>query len=196
MKTINNKVLVLVASIALALACTVGATLAWLTASTDTVTNTFTTSDIGVTLKETKTDFKMIPGYTIAKDPKVTVTTGSEECWLFVKVEKSANFDTYLTYKIADGWEEGTGTGTGEGKNGVPVGVYYRKVTTSSIGTEFSVLKNDQVSVKDTVTKTDMTAAGTNKPTLKFTAYASQLYKSAGTEFTPAEAWSNANPTT
>lgn len=194
MKTINNKVLVLVASIALALACTVGATLAWLTASTDTVTNTFTTSDIGVTLKETETGFKMIPGYTIAKDPKVTVTTGSVECWLFVKVEKSANFDTYLAYEIADGWTEGTGTG--EGKNGVPEGVYYRKVTTSDIGKTYSVLKNDQVSVKSTVTKADMTNAKTNNPTLTFTAYASQLHKASTTEFTAAEAWSNANPTT
>ncbi len=32
-------------------------------------------------------------------------------------------------------------------------------------------------------------------PTLTFTAYASQLYKSADVEFTAAEAWENVNPT-
>lgn len=31
-----------------------------------------------------------------------------------------------------------------------------------------------------------------NYPTLTITAYASQLYKSAGVEFTAAEAWANA----
>ena len=32
------------------------------------------------------------------------------------------------------------------------------------------------------------------KPTLKITAYASQLHKNAATEFTAAEAWANVNP--
>ena len=62
-------------TIALVLACVIcvgigiGGTLAWLTATTDDVTNTFTTSDINITLAETKTDFKMVPGCTIEKDP-------------------------------------------------------------------------------------------------------------------------------
>lgn len=129
----------------------------------------------------------MIPGYTISKDPKATVVTGSEKCYLFVKLEKSANFDTYLEYNIADGWTE---------LDGVTDTVYYRVVdgTTNQIGTPYSVLKDDQVTVKGTVTKADMEALnkdGAVKPTLTITAYASQLYKNATDKFSALEAWNN-----
>lgn len=168
----------------------VGATLAWLTDKTSTITNTFTISNISVTLEETTgTEYKMIPGYTIAKDPKATVVTGSEKCWLFVKVEKSTNFDTYMEYTMNDGWTLVEGT----------TDVYARKVESDSIGTAYSVLKNDQVTVKDTVTKDMMDAIDKQtvaKPTLKFTAYASQLHKNATVEFTAVQAWANVNSST
>lgn len=181
----TSKLLVVMLSLVLVIGCVVGGTLAWLTATSSEVKNTFTTSDIGVTLEETKTDFQMVPGHTIEKDPKAAVTTGSEEAWLFVKVEKSQNFDTYMTYEIATGWELVTGT----------TNVYARKVETSNIGTAYSVLKGDQVVVKGSVTKQMMETAKTNQPTLTFTAYASQLMKNNTEEFTAAEAWANvANP--
>ena len=56
-------------------------------------------------------------------------------------------------------------------------GVYYRTVAADATEREFSVLANDKVTVKDTVTKADMDAI-VNKtaaePTLTFTAYAVQ----------------------
>ena len=181
----TSKLLVVMLSLVLVIGCVVGGTLAWLTATSSEVKNTFTTSDIGVTLEETKTDFQMVPGHTIEKAPKAAVTTGSEEALLFVKVEKSQNFDTYMTYEIATGWELVTGT----------TNVYARKVETSNIGTAYSVLKGDQVVVKGSVTKQMMETAKTNQPTLTFTAYASQLMKNNTEEFTAAEAWANvANP--
>lgn len=164
----------------------VGATLAWLTATSDEVKNTFTTSTIKVQLAETKTDFKMVPGHEIAKDPKATVLAGSEECWLYVKLEKSTNFDSYLTYEMADGWTLVSGE----------TNVYARKVKSADIGTAYSVLKGDKVTVKTDVTKTMMEAAETSKPTLTITAYASQLNKNATEEFTAAEAWANITSTT
>jgi len=179
-------------TIALLLACclavgvAVGGTMAWLTTQSSEVKNTFTTSDISVELKETKTDFKMIPGYTIEKDPKATVISGSEECWLFVKLEKSTDFEQYLTYEMADGWTLVEGQ----------TNIYARKVETSNIGTAYSVLKNDQVTVLGSVTKDMMTNAKTSQPTLTITAYASQLHKNATEEFTAKEAWANVgNPT-
>lgn len=184
----KKKGLAMVLALVLLAVCAVSGTLAWLTAKSDTVVNTFTTSDIKVKLEETTgTEYKMIPGYTIGKDPKATVLEGSEECYLFVKLDKSTNFDTYLEYVIADGWTK---------LDGVAGTVYYRVVdgTTNQIGTAYSVLKDDQVTVKGSVTKAqmnDLDAAGAVKPTLTITAYASQLYKSAGVEFTPAEAWAN-----
>lgn len=185
----KKKVLALVLAMVLVVVGVAAGTLAWLTAKSDTVTNTFTTSDIKVELKETKNNFKMIPGYDIQKDPKATVLAGSEECFLFVKLEKSANFDQFMTYKMADGWTALTGVD----------GVYYREVKTADIGTAYSVLKGDKVTVKGIVTKVMMNAIDTGaaaKPTLKITAYASQLHKNAETEFTAAEAWANVNPAT
>ena len=67
----KKKTLALLAALVLVIGCIIGGTLAWLTAKSDVVTNTFTTSDITVELKETTgTQYKMIPGYAIRKDPK------------------------------------------------------------------------------------------------------------------------------
>ena len=182
----KKKGLALVLALTLLVVGVVAGTLAWLTAKSDTVVNTFTTSDIEVELKETTgTEYKMIPGYTISKDPKATVLSGSEECYLFVKLDKSANFDTYLEYVIADGWTK---------LEGVTDTVYYRKVQTADIGTAYSVLKDDQVTVKGSVTKEQMNALdaeGAVKPTLTITAYASQLHKNATETFSASEAWNN-----
>ena len=179
----KKKVLSIVA-VVLVLCCAIGGTLAWLTAKSDVVTNTFTPSGIDIKLEETTgKDYKMVPGYTITKDPKATVLAGSEECWLFVKIEKSANFDQYLTYAPATGWELVTGTDN----------VYARKVTTAAIGTAYSVLRDNQVTVKDGVDETMMNSlTAETYPTLTITAYASQLHKNATTDFTAAEAWVNA----
>ena len=173
-----------IVAVVLVLCCAIGGTLAWLTAKSDVVTNTFTPSNIKIELKETTgAQYKMVPGYTIEKDPAAKVLAGSEECWLFVKIEKSGNFDQYLTYEPANGWEP-----VAEETN-----VYARKVTTAEIGTAYSVLLNNQVTVKSDVTEAMMEGLNTaNYPTLTITAYASQLYKSAGVEFTAAEAWANA----
>ena len=51
----HTKPLALILSLVLVIGCVAGGTLAWLNAKTDEVKNTFSTSDIGVTLKETPT---------------------------------------------------------------------------------------------------------------------------------------------
>lgn len=160
----KKKVLSIVA-VVLVLCCAIGGTLAWLTDKTASVKNTFTVGDINIELTETTTNYKMVPGNTISKDPKVTVKANYEACWLFVKVEKSANFDSFMTYDMADGWTELPSV----------TGVYYREVAATTAATDFSVLKGDSVSVKDTVTKADLNALTQNTfPTLTFTAYAVQ----------------------
>ena len=181
----KKKSLALLLAIALVVVGAVAGTVAWLTDKTPSVTNTFTTSDINIELKETKNNFQMIPGWNIEKDPKVTVKAGSEACYLFVKLEKSANFDTFMTYEMADGWEA------------LPEapGVYYRKVAAATADTTFAVLKDNQVTVKGTVTKEQMNALTADTyPTLTVTAYASQLYKNNTPEFTAAAAWANIAP--
>lgn len=186
----HTKSLALVLALVLVIGCVAGGTLAWLMAKTGPVENTFSTSDIGVELEETTTDYKMIPGWTIAKDPKASVTEGSEAAWLFVKIDESANFDEYMTYAIADGWK--TVVAETEDSNFT---VIARKVdgTTNAFGTEYPVLKDNQVSVKEEVTEAMMETAKTSQPTLTFTAYAVQLYKDNNkTEFSAADAWTQA----
>ena len=106
----------------------------------------------------------MIPGNTIAKDPTVTVKANSEACWLFVKVTKSENLDTFITYAIAEGWTALPGVD----------GVYYREVPASAADQTFSVLAGDAVTVKSDVTRTMLETAKTDAPTLTFQAYAIQ----------------------
>ena len=87
---------------------------------------------------------------------------------------------------MADGWTALSGV----------TGVYYRKVDATTADREFSVLKDNQVKVLDSVTKAQMNQVTTN-PTLTVTAYASQYMKNNTESFTAAEAWANiTNPTT
>ena len=189
----NNarRILLLVGLMSLVAVISIGGTIAWLTDKTDAVTNTFTTSDISIELAETKSNFKMVPGNTIDKDPKVTVKANSEACWLFVKIEESANLDDYITYAVdvavdgADGWIALDGVD----------GVYYREVDATTADKTFSVLANDNVTVNGTVTKEMMDALaedGAVQPTLTFTAYACQKDNVS----TAADAWAKLNPGT
>lgn len=190
-KTFGVKTLAALAAVALALGCVIGGTMAWLTAESDAVVNTFTKSDINISLEESDDlDLKMIPGYTITKDPKVTVKAGSEKCYLFVEVEKSTNFDSFMEYGMASGW-----TQLKDAQENDVSGVFYRTVESSASDQEFGILAGDAVKVKSTVTKEMMTADGFTNPTLTFTAYASQYMKNNTENFTAAEAWENVSTT-
>lgn len=163
----NRRIAMTVALVLVVALVSVGGTIAWLTAQTGEVVNTFTVGNIDITLAETTTDYKMVPGNTIAKDPTVTVEGGSEACWLFVKIEESDNLDDFITYAVDSGWTQLTGV----------TGVYYREVAASAADQTFSVLADNKVTVYDTVTKAQMDAlkvAGATQPTLTFTAYACQ----------------------
>lgn len=178
----KKKAWVSLVAVVLVLCCAVGGTLAWLTDKTGPVKNTFTVGDINIDLTETTKDYKMVPGNTITKDPKVTVKANSEACWLFVKVEESANFGDFMTYEMANGWTQGDGTK-------IPANVFYREVAATTAAIDFSVLQGDSVSVKDTVTKADLNALTQNTfPTLTFTAYAVQKDNIADAKTAWAEA--------
>ena len=183
--TKTKKLLIAAVCLVAILTTAVVGTIAWLTDKTETVKNTFSPSNIDITLTETKgtgtlpnKTFKMVPGTTITKDPMVTVEAGSEACWLFVKITEDLGawtadgktFANYLTYSVItgnDGWTPLTGVS----------GVYYRKVAASDADQHFNVLVGNAVNVLDTVTKADMDklyATDAEMPTLTFTAYACQ----------------------
>ena len=91
-RSVSMKTFVAMLALVLVIGCAVGGTVAWLTAQTGPVVNTFTYGDIDITLGETTgNNYKIIPGVDIEKDPKVTVKKGSEACWLFVKVKKEGD---------------------------------------------------------------------------------------------------------
>lgn len=173
--TLRKKLLITIACLSCILCVLVTGTVAWLIDETDPVKNTFVPSNIAVKLTETSMavgDNKMIPGTTLAVAPKVEVEADIS-CYVFVVVSKSDNLDTYIDWVVAEGWESVSGV----------AGVYYREITTDTSVTEtYSVLKDDKVTVKDTVTKEDMDALydddGIVKreslPTLSFAAYACQ----------------------
>lgn len=163
-RELSGKLVVAMLAVTLLIGCAIGGTVAWLTAKTDAVVNTFTYGNINITLAETTgTNYKIIPGVDITKDPKVTVKANSEDCWLFVKVQETGTFVAdEVTYSIADGWTALTGQ----------TDVYYREVGAVTADTSFDVIKENKVYVKDTLTKEDI--QNITNPTLTFTAYAVQ----------------------
>ena len=195
-RELSGKLVVAMLAVTLLIGCAIGGTVAWLTAKTDPVVNTFTYGDINITLTENKPanqQAKIIPGVDIEKDPKVTVNTNSEACWLFVKVEEEGTFvANKVTYSIADGWTQGDGTN-------IPANVYYRQVTAATTDTSFNILAGDAtypngvVKVSENLTKAEVNAiTAENQPTLTFTAYAVQKDGIS----TAADAWAKVSTST
>lgn len=203
-----KKALTMAAVLLLVLALGIGGTLAYLTSTTDTVTNTFTVGNVSISFTEHKYDtsntasvlkqdekevlvdgnaqsYKLIPGTVYYKDPTVTVDASSEDCYLFVKFEEENTPSSYLTYTSTltanNNWTQGDGTN-------IPTNVWYREVKSTDTTKTWHLLDNDTVTVSENLTNTGMP---TNQPQLKYTAYAIQ--KANITD--AADAWSKLNPT-
>ena len=176
-RSVSSRAFIALLALVLVIGCVAGGTVAWLVATTDTVTNTFTYGKIDITLTETERTYNIVPGVALAKDPKVTVKGGSEDCWLFVKVGQPIAFADGVSYGIADGWTK------------LEDGVYYREVPKADTDSEYYVLKNNEVTVSSALTKEDIAKVG-GSPTLTFTAYAVQKENIT----TAADAWAKVTP--
>ena len=180
----KKKAIVTVVALVLVLCCAMGGTLAWLVAKTDPVVNTFTYGDINIGLSESDDlDLKMIPGNSIKKDPVVTVKEGSEASQLFVKVEKSNNFDSFMKYAVDSDW-----TLLDTSDDGLTSVYYYNGTDLNALLQEdksFNILgtgsydnytwQENEVFVLPTVKKDDLKGlTDETLPTLTFTAYAVQ----------------------
>ncbi len=168
MKTKSKAVVLTLCAVLLVVASVMG-TMAYLT-SKDTVTNAFTVGKVKLTLDEKKVDeygekyldsddssvsessaakvksntYNLVPGHTYIKDPTVHVEAGSEDCYVFVKVDNGlANFekegDTTIATQITttNGWAQLTD------KEGNPVaGVYYKRVSKSTTAQDLAVFSS------------------------------------------------------
>lgn len=189
-RSVSSRAFIALLALVLVIGCVAGGTVAWLVATSDTVTNTFTYGNINIDLTETTgTNYKIIPGKDIEKDPKVTVKGGSEACWLFVKVEEVGAISTITTdpvhYAIDTGWAQL------KDKDGKDVsGVYYRLVDAVNNDTAFNVLKDNKIIVSGELTKETIKGYAVQQPKLTFTAYAVQKENIT----TAADAWAKVTP--
>lgn len=106
---VTTKAMLIILALMLLVGATVGGTIAWLTAQSETVTNTFTvgnieihlweneydlaTNTLGTKKVESQTNYKIVPGATNPKNPTITVTKGSEACYLYVSIKNDLVLD-------------------------------------------------------------------------------------------------------
>lgn len=151
-----KKILALALAAVLLVAVGVGGTLAWLVAQSNEVKNTFTYGKVALTLDEaqveydpelneyvekddhsrtTTNEYKILPGVKIAKDPTVTVTKDSEDCYVRAIITVTSNQAAYALMNNDpkswiddlenDYWKyEGTAATTIDDENDVVTTVY------------------------------------------------------------------------
>ena len=182
--------------VAAALACVlcvglgIGGTLAWLTAQTGPVTNTFTVGDIDLLLDEKDTDgsetgwvegmaegrdtqnaYDVIPGVSVEKDPTVHVLSGSEKCWVYVLVDDQMNkaFTNSAAYTVdAANWEQVKQV---VNDNSIVTMYKYKTVVDAENGQVNLVVFNG-VTISENITKADVDSLAGKTITVK--AYAHQ----------------------
>ena len=213
MKT-RNKIMLLALCMVALIAVSVLGTMAYLT-STSEVTNTFTVGNVNIKLDEAKVDingkpvtpaervtgekdkttneYKLMPGHSYIKDPTVHVTDGSENCYIFVKVEngisafEAANeestdgYKTIATQIITNGWTK------------LADNVYYRSYTNGENAQKsFTVFSNFKIADNANnaeATKTSWNAVTAENTKITVTAYAIQADGFANAD----AAWAAAN---
>ena len=119
--TTNKKLVIAIVALSIALVCVIGGTLAFLVAETKPVINTFTYGEISISLWENVLDEngnvtdeknydgieygKIVPGDVVNKNPTVTVSKGSEPCYVYALIDNQLG--DAASYDIDESkWEE------------------------------------------------------------------------------------------
>lgn len=188
-----KKILVMTLAALLLVAVSVAGTVAYLTTSSEEVTNIFEPTTVDVGVEESDNEYKLIPGTSISKDPKVTYKTPDFASYVFVKVTESIKdgltFSDYIGYDVITTGDKKWTALPGED------GVYYMEVPAGEDTDGISVIQDmngtpDMVTVKEDLTLEDMTALGTNQddyPQLTFKSYIIQKDPFKSVE----DAWAN-----
>lgn len=216
----KKRTVALLMAVVMLFGAAVGGTIAWLTAETDEVVNTFTVGDINIELDETDVDnstegkdrdkaneYKLIPGTTYVKDPIVRVLPNSEKSYVFIQIEEKNNVIDETTIieftKNTTGWTP-YAAGTNENAG---VYVYYQIVnatdkdttwSSESLLTEYTKQGTDPVekyniTINDELTKTQLETING----LAADAKPELVFKACAIQFDNLgvdEAWGLANP--
>ena len=124
----RRKITTIVVALMLVVGTTIGTTVAWLTDSSETVTDTFTYGKVDIELidldstttppttwKESShnnvnaglyanNQFKLMPGASIAFNPGVKVESGSEACYVFIKVDVNQTLRDIVGFTASSAW--------------------------------------------------------------------------------------------
>lgn len=110
-----KKSLIVVIAIALVCVIAAGVTVAWLTSSA-AISNTFTVGKIAITMSEPGwiADSKIYPGAQIAKNPTISVTADSEDCYVYAMIDNKlgAEIPGAVTLNISSDWTQVGTSGT------------------------------------------------------------------------------------
>lgn len=189
-------VLALMLALALAVGGITGGTIAWLTAKTDKISNTFVVGNIGLELTESQTNAPsttgtttVVPGQTFTKDTKVTVKANSVKCYLFLHVDEKDNptvgdgGEKRIIWNLSeDGWEEASPHS----------GYYYRTVEPATTDQDFSLISGNTLTVNPKITKENVDSMQNETPSLTFTAAAVQAENIPDTNGNKAIGWKDA----
>ena len=200
MKHNARNIILLVLAFVLVIGASVGGTLAWLTAQTPAVTNTFTSAALlsstgSFTLWESEAEeqtdgsykllntkaqegntYNILPGVDIPKDPTVTIDDLQENAYLYIVVDNKLT--SGLTFSYATGWSLLDGytnvyVYTANGSNVIKPGDY-----------EVKIIENDTITVPANY-------SATGDGSLTFTAY---LAQATGNGANAVKAWENSFP--
>lgn len=183
----NKKLFILVALFLAVFA--VGGTLAYLTDTSDELTNTFTFGKVEIELKEDSWKAadatNLNPGKVLPKDPAVTVKSGSKDAYVFMEVEMPAqvnNKDVVTLGAIDSGWKAISTNGN------KTVYAYGSESSMTKVAAEASTSALfSQVTVNGNLKDADITAIGNDGVKIKVKACAIQADDLA--ETTPAAIW-------
>ena len=155
----KKRTIALLMAVVLLFGVAAGGTIAWLTADTKKVVNTFTVGDINIQLDETNIDndsdknddvvingvardkansYKLVPGATYIKDPIVRVLPNSEKSYVFIQIEEKNNKvgeTTIIQFEknVTDWTAYAAGTNEANG-----VYVYYKVVNATDADTTWA----------------------------------------------------------
>ena len=175
---IKKKLIISAITLAVAVTVSVGFTIAYFVSVSGPVVNTFTVGEVELELADSNEDeIQLIPGVTAERTTVVTVLSGSEDCYVYVKIEQPSELRHYVSFELEEGWINLGGID----------GVYYRQVSKSAVNQKYHVFKNDEVAIQSSLTKEKMSQLDRGGYDMKVTAYAIQTL---GIE-SPADGWYN-----